>query len=331
MSKTLTPACLITLTLIGCGPDYASVADGERRVVVDAGTSEFYDTGVNAAPTRDDEPQDDDHNAPHRDDEREPNTDERDPDRTEQPPANPAPENDCKGLEDAIYVIDKETESIHYYDTREAVFQHVGDLDCGQFAGRPASMSIARDGFAYVRYYDDTLYSVNLGTMGCEETDYESDFGHFGMGFATTSANGWQDELFVANRSQLARLNVANWTMENVGRLPSQSELTGNRLGQLWAILPLETPTRVVELNKVNARIERSINLERFPNPYTIDTFAFANWGGDFFIFVRQNGMGESTKVLRVSGRDGSMQVEAEDTDMNIVGAGVSTCATAAR
>ena len=117
--------------------------------------------------------------------------------------------------------------------------------------------------------------------------------------------------------------------MENVGRLPSQSELTGNRLGQLWAILPLET-RRVVELNKVNARIERSINLERFPNPYTIDTFAFANWGGDFFIFVRQNGMGESTKVLRVSGRDGSMQVEAEDTDMNIVGAGVSTCATAA-
>ena len=51
MSKTLTPACLISLTLIGCGPDYASVADGERRVVVDAGTSEFYDTGVNAAPT----------------------------------------------------------------------------------------------------------------------------------------------------------------------------------------------------------------------------------------------------------------------------------------
>ena len=33
MSKTLTPACLISLTLIGCGPDYASVADGERRVV----------------------------------------------------------------------------------------------------------------------------------------------------------------------------------------------------------------------------------------------------------------------------------------------------------
>ena len=41
--------------------------------------------------------------------------------------------------------------------------------------------------------------------------------------------------------------------------------------------------------------------------------------------------MGESTKVLRVSGRNGTMQLDAEDTGLNIVGAGVSTCATAAR
>ena len=87
--------CLISLTLIGCGPDYASVADGggawwstrDQRVL------RYW----RQRSARDDEPQDDDHNAPHRDDEREPNTDERDPDRTEQPPANPAPENDCKG------------------------------------------------------------------------------------------------------------------------------------------------------------------------------------------------------------------------------------------
>ena len=93
--------------------------------------------------------------------------------------------------------------------------------------------------------------------------------------------------VFVANRSQLS---PQRRQLDHGERgAPAQSVgATGNRLGQLWAILPLETPARAVEPNKVNARIERSINLERFPNPYTIDTFAFANWGGDFFIFVRQ-------------------------------------------
>ena len=138
------PACLISLTLIGCGPDYAASPTANARVVVDAGTSEFYDTGVNAAPTRDDEPQDDDHNAPHRDDEREPNTDERDPDRTEQPPANPAPENDCKGLEDAIYVIDKETESIHYYDTQKPCSSTWETSTAGSSPGAPPRCPCAR-------------------------------------------------------------------------------------------------------------------------------------------------------------------------------------------
>ena len=86
----------------------------------------------------------------------------------------------------------------------------------------------------------------------------------------------------------------------------------------------------MVQLNKENAQVERSISLNGFPPAFTIDTFAFANWGGDFFIFVRQNGMGESTTVYRVTG-DGTMQVDLSDTGMNVVGAGVSTCATAAR
>ena len=157
-------------------------------------------------------------------------------------------------------------------------------------------MSIARDEFAYVRYYDDTLYSVNLETMECEETDYESDFGHFGMGFATTSANGWQDGLFVANRSQLARLNVANWTMENVGRLPSQwnSPATGSDSSGDPPARDPGTRRRA----RQGQRTHRALHQPGALQPYTIDTFAFANWGGDFFIFVRQNGMGESTKVL---------------------------------
>lgn len=327
MSKSTLSALVVSLLVLGCGPDLSTTDDGSRTGgTVDAGTGSF-DAGQNGGGVVDagnpggNNGNDAGNPGGNTDDAGTPDTGR---------PIDPPPENDCKGLEDAIYVIDKDREAIYYYDTREAEFNHVGDLDCGQFAGQPASMSIARNGVAYVRYYDDTLYAVNLETMECEETEYESDFGHFGMGFATTRVNGFEDELFIANRSQLARLNVNSWDVTTVGTLPSQSELTGNRLGQLWAILPLEVPARVVEINKENARVERTINLEGFPSAFTIDTFAFANWGGDFFIFVRQNGMGESTRVYQVSG-DGSMSVAAEDTGMNVVGAGVSTCATAAR
>ena len=47
---------------------------------------------------------------------------------------------------------------------------------------------------------------------------------------------------------------------------------------------------------------------------------------GDFFLFVRTFGMGQSTDVFRVS-PTGQLTLMASDTGMDVVGAGVSTCA----
>lgn len=187
-------------------------------------------------------------------------------------------------------------------------------------------MSISRSGYAYVRYRDNTVYSVDLRTMECEETNYDSGFGSFGMGFVTEHAQTWEDHLYVANARELAVLNTETWEMTDIGNLPSQSELTGNARGELWAFLPLELPAKLARISQTNATVTASHSLPGFPSAGEIDTFAFATWGGEFFLFVRSYGMGRTTDVYRVDG-NGRLSLHQENSGRDIVGAGVSTCA----
>jgi len=259
----------------------------------------------------------------------------QDPEEEADPEPNPeqeqkesleAPEDDCDDTSDLVYVIDKDTAGLYLFNPQTYGYEFLGDLDCGTYAGTPASMSVSRDGFAYVRYADDTVYSVDLVSMECNETPYGTNFGGFGMGYATEDNNTWQDHLYVANASQLATIDTQNWKLSVIGKLPSQSELTGNAEGELWAMLPLETPAELVQLNKSNANVAKRIKLPGFPNPYEIDTFAFATWGGDFWLFIRTSGMGSSTDIYRVTAA-GKMTRVVTDSGLNVVGAGVSTCA----
>ena len=298
----------------------------------DAPSDPLVDTGV----WGDDPPERDDPEA----DEEEGSSEETPPDDlpddppddpSEDPPDDPPyeepPVDDCIGTSDLVYVIDRGDEAIYTFNPATLSFDLVGELDCGIWAGSPGSMAITREGVAYVRYSDNTVYSVDLETMNCEETSYDGDeYGAFGMGFATNSDSTWRDKLYVANHSQLAVIDTETWSRTVFGTLSSQSELTGNAAGELWAILPLETPAQVVRLNKATGSVEDAITITGTPSPSDIDTFAFATWSGDFFIFIRTYGMGQSTDVYRLSA-DGNTTLVAEGTGMDVVGAGVSTCA----
>ena len=81
-----------------------------------------------------------------------------------------------------------------------------------------------------------------------------------------------------------------------------------------------------MKLDRESGQPEQSITLSFMPSPMNIDTFAFATWGGDFYVFLRLYGMGESTRVYRVS-TSGLTEVLDDETGRNIVGVGVSTCA----
>jgi hypothetical protein len=238
----------------------------------------------------------------------------------------PAPEDDCEGTSDLIYVVGRGTETLYTFDPDTLSFTELGELDCGMW-GEPNSMAVARDGVAFVRYSDETVYELDLETLACTESSYSNNgFGSFGMGYATQNAETWRDDLYIANKGAVAILDTQTWKLTGVGSMPSQSELTGNAEGELWAFLPLEQPAQLVRLDKTNASIQKTLTLPSFPDPMNIDAFAFATWDGEFYVFVREYGMGSSTDVYRVKG-NGDMARVMTDIGFDIVGAGVSTCA----
>ncbi len=240
----------------------------------------------------------------------------------------PPPAGDCDTTDDRIYLIDKDTADLYLFDPGTLSMDSLGTLDCAMY-GQPASMGVSRDGHAYVRYSDQTVYDVALDTMRCSATSYNersTRFGAFGMGYATSAAGTWRDQLYIANGSTLATLDTGTWRVTTVGSMPSQSELTGNASGELWAFLPLESPAQVRQIDPTTGRTVATLNVRGFPDPSNIDTFAFAAWGGELYAFVREYGMGSSTAVYRVDA-GGSLTRVVASLGINVVGAGVSTCA----
>lgn len=246
----------------------------------------------------------------------------------EAPATPPAPPDDCDVTSELIYLLDQDASTLYLFDPSSFGVQRLGEIDCSMW-GEPESMAIARAGYALVRYSDDEVYEVDLATLRCSSTGYRpgrTGFGSFGMGFATDAAGVWMEQLYVANDHDLATLDTSTWRMTTFGRLPSQAELTGTSAGELWAFLPLERPAELRQVDRVTGRTLDTTPLPGFPNPIDIDMFAFAAWGGEHWLFVRTYGMGESTDIYRVDSR-GRMTLELEDIGVNVVGAGVSTCA----
>jgi len=316
--------------LVGCGQDFMIHPSDKIVIGQDTGTfledDETYpeDTGVEEAPAEADEdgtgstvPDDEPAPEPEDDTEEEP-----------EPEADPAPEDDCTETSDLIYVLDKDSEALFIFDPVSTNLTSLGTLDCDSW-GTPASMGVARDGYAYVRFSDQEVFQVDLNTLDCTSTSYSNGstgFGSFGMGFATPTSSTWRDQLFVANSGQLALLNPTSWQLTTLGTLPSQAELTGTGAGELFGVLPLESPLTVVELDQSSGSVLDTIRVGTTLDIGNLDTFAFAAWDGSFYLFTRTYGMGSTTAVDRIE-RDGSITSLVSELGINVVGAGVSTCA----
>lgn len=324
-------AWLLPLTLLvgACGSDFAVAGAGKdmpgRAEDTGAeGADGGGDGGDGGGETADPEPTDSG----------EPSGDTGDgtPDDDITPPdGDPAPADDCTETSDLIYVIERDTKELMLFDPAAQAFTTLGKLTCGGSA-TPGSMAISRDGHGFVRFSDNRVYDVDLATLACTETAYsdrDSGFGSFGMGYATNDSETWRDTLYIANESHLATLDTSTWAVTDVGRIPSQSELSGNAAGELWAFLPLQTPAQLARLDKTTGEALEVMHLDAFPDASDLDAFAFATWGGQTYLFVRVYGMGESTDVYEVNAA-GDMTKILNDVGFDVVGAGVSTCAPTA-
>lgn len=217
----------------------------------------------------------------------------------------------------------------------------IGALNCNaNFGETPYSMSVDRNSFAWVLYGDGTLWKVNTEDASCAATGFavgQQNFEIFGMGFSTDAPGITDETLYIAGGSlwemmlgsdaTIGSINLDNLSVNSIASLAWGSglpELTGNRSAELWGFFAQASPPRIARIDKTTAAQSQTINLpaQLFAN---VQAWAFAYWGGSFYIFFKSNFAG-SSGIWRVL-PDGQVVTEVGATGHVITGAGVSTCA----
>lgn len=231
----------------------------------------------------------------------------------------PLPEDvECAETNKQIYVLATDKALYRFYPDK-LQFVRVGEVACPTGAGT-FSMAIDRRGTAWVEYTDGRLFAVDTSNATCRTTKFEpgqTGFETFGMGYALNDGTGGGETLFVAGVG-LAALDTKTFELEFRGSLNfGRTELTGLDR-QLYAfsvnsgvIAGLNKTTGATEVtHRTTAVNERA-------------AFAFAQWGGDFWVFTGN----QHSIVTKYSPTDDTSAVVVQNTGMLIVGAGSSTCA----
>jgi hypothetical protein len=149
------------------------------------------------------------------------------------------------------------------------------------------------------------------------------------MGFASNSKDDQCEKLYIHTtyKPQDHALGVIDVTADpmlaqNLGAvMASAAELTGTGDGDLYAFVT-GNPARVLWYDKGDADVLDEWTLQNFVNN---GSFAFAHWDGDFYLFTSA-GLADSIVTKYDFTGDESL-TKVADAPINVVGAGVSTCA----
>jgi hypothetical protein len=246
---------------------------------------------------------------------------------------------DCPEELKYVYVVDVDN-TFYRFDPRAAAadaFSRVGVLSCAS-GGQPFAMSISREGHALVLFSAGmdacvALNKADIDTAECfERTAFACGSGGielFSLGFVSESLGSADERLFIGDMAtpSLATLDTRSWVVTPVGTMPAAGpDFTGNGRGELWAFYPRALPPRISRLDKTSGAELVGWPLPDLP-PTSSDSviYAFTTWGGSFYIFLKVTPPDTSTTVYRV--QDGVLSVHIPDTGLQIIGAGVSTCA----
>lgn len=245
---------------------------------------------------------------------------------------------DCPDADSTlVYVVTTENELFSFYPV-DGSFKFISKIACPAPPGEtPFSMAVDRKGVAYVEFTDQRIYRVSTATGACIGTAYQPNqqgFGNFGMGYATNDV-GPTETLFVAGtRDQnmtaspgLARIDTNTFQLTKVGNFVpdiARAELSGTGDGRLYAFytkgINNGPPSYIGEIDTNTAAV---VAETPFPTVDQGNGWAFAFWGGDFYMFTAPGG---GSDVTRYRPTDNSVTVVAT-LPTRIVGAGVSTCA----
>jgi hypothetical protein len=241
---------------------------------------------------------------------------------------------DCPDADSTLIYTITETYDLQSFNPATRQFRTIGKISCPVSAGNtPFSMAVDRTGVAYVLFTDYRLYRVSTLTAACLGTTYlpQAGFQKFGMGF-TTNAGGPDESLYIAGdtngggASGFARIAIPSFNLTKVGDFVppiEQAELTGTGDGRLFAFYSQGAGSPPSFIGEINTSTGAVVGERRFDTVDQGRGWAFAVWGGDFYMFHAPNGR---TVVTRWRPADDSV-TQVATSSLKVVGAGVSTCA----
>lgn len=241
----------------------------------------------------------------------------------------PPPLGCLDGGDTQIYLITSQNQLLAFYPPT-LTFTTIGPINCPGTGGQtPFSMGVERSGTAYSVFTDGRLFRISTANAQCQSTPYvpgQQGYSTFGMGYA---GNQQTEALYVsdnANGKGLATIDTKTFKLSLVGNyapaLPPRCEMTGTSNDELFAYCINNNGNGgvVAQIDPANAKVIAASAVKVGSNS---DAFAFAYWGGDFYMF---NSPGGATAVTRYDPAKKTETVVASHPS-TIVGAGVSTCA----
>ena len=241
------------------------------------------------------------------------------------PPPDLVPPHYCNG----IFAFDTDNH-LYFFDPIKLTFTDIHRLDCPAMGNaQPFSMAVGRDGIAWVEYTSGELFQVDTDTGACSATKFapnQPGFRTFGMGFAADAPGSPDETLYIANDGsmdpRLGRIDLKSLLVAPIGPLPADAELTGTGSGELWAFFG----DVLAHAGRIDKRT--GVVVEDVPMAAVGDAsragFAFAFFGGDFWLFIYTGGF---TRVYQLHRPSNQVTLPLPNTNRHIVGAGVSTCA----
>jgi hypothetical protein len=199
-------------------------------------------------------------------------------------------------------------------------------------------MAVDRAGIAFVLYQSGNIYRVSTVDASCEASGFKPNqlgWERFGMGYVSYQAGSESETLFIIDGSALGSGSATNkglglispeGKVSTVGQFDGSlsgrtAEVTGLGDGRLFGFfVDSDADTySVAEIDKASGAV---LSNEPQPLPAT-SSWAFAHWGGSFYLF---NADGGPSRVHKYTPGKGTTQV-VSNAGERIVGAGVSTCA----
>ena len=181
---------------------------------------------------------------------------------------------ECADETKDIFVIAADS-TLYSFHPPTLEFTIKGILNCPAGGPTPTSMAVDRDGIAWVRHSDGTVWKVSTKDLSCEATKYQpqagGDFTKFGMGFATETKGGSTEVLYLSdsNGAGLAKLDTSTLALTFIGPYTGDlagttSELTGTGDGKLYGFF-VTSPAQIGEISKATGGI---INPKPLPGVY---------------------------------------------------------------